>query len=128
MKYYIEKTVEGSFEDVYQRIKEALSTEGFGIVSEIDMDKKFRESLGESFRKYRILGACNPSLAFQALKQEDKVGTMLPCNVIMQEIAPERIEVAAVDPAASMQAVGNKLLGSLAVEVKAKLSEVINVL
>lgn len=121
MKYYIEKTVNSSFDAVVQMTKEALAKEGFGVLSEIDIHEKLKDKLDVDFRKYKILGACNPALAHRALQKEDKIGTMLPCSVIVQELGPNQVEVAAVDPAASMMAVENDALKDVAKEVKDKL-------
>ncbi len=125
MSYYINTTLSMSFDKAVDYIKEALKTEGFGVISEIDIHEKFKEKLDVDFRKYKILGACNPAYAYQALQKEDKIGTMLPCNVIVQEHDENKIEVAAVDPVASMQAVENDELGPMAMEVQDKLKKVI---
>jgi uncharacterized protein (DUF302 family) len=103
---------------------EGLKREGFGILTEIDVKSTLKNKLGENFRPYRILGACNPPLAFRALQLEDKIGTMLPCNVIVQE-HHDGVEVSAVDPVASMQAIENTGLADVAKEVQAKLKKVI---
>jgi uncharacterized protein (DUF302 family) len=126
MKYYFSKTLEISFEDCLKNVTEELKKEGFGIMTEIDVKEKLKEKLGVDFRNYRILGACNPSFAHKALELEDKIGTMLPCNVIVQEISAGRTEVAAVDPVASMQAVENTGLREVAGQVREKLMKVIN--
>ena len=126
MKYYINKTINTDFETAIVRVTEALKKEGFGVISDIDIQEKLKEKLNVDFRKYRILGACNPPIAFQALSNEDKIGTMLPCNVIVQEIGDHTIEVAAVDPIASMQAIENEKLGPIASQVKASLERVID--
>jgi uncharacterized protein (DUF302 family) len=124
MEYYFSKTINSSYEEAIRRVTELLKNEGFGIVSEIKMHEKFKEKLGIDFRRYTILGACNPSFAYKALKFEDKIGTMLPCNVIVQELLPDKVEIAIVDPIASMMAIENPELGSLASEVQAKLKNV----
>ncbi|MFW5804780.1 MAG: DUF302 domain-containing protein [bacterium] len=126
MKYYIEKTLKTDFESACSKAKEALQEEGFGVLSEIDIHEKIKEKLNVDFRKYKIMGACNPSLAYQALQKEDKIGTMLPCNVVVQQLGDNSVEVAAVDPFASMQAVENEELIELAKVVKKKLENVIN--
>ena len=126
MKYYINKTINTDFETAIVRVTEALKKEGFGVISDIDIQEKLKDKLNVDFRKYRILGACNPPIAFQALTNEDKIGTMLPCNVIVQEIGDHTIEVAAVDPIASMQAIENEKLGPIASQVKASLERVID--
>ncbi len=125
MSYYINTTISMSFEKAIDYIKESLKTEGFSVISEIDIHEKFKEKLDVDFRKYKILGACNPEYAYQALQKEDKIGTMLPCNVIVQELSENKIEVAAVDPIASMQAVENKELGFLAMDIQEKLKKVV---
>ena len=126
MKYYINKTINTDFETAIVRVTEALKKEGFGVISDIDIQEKLKDKLNVDFRKYRILGACNPPIAFQALSSEDKIGTMLPCNVIVQEIGDRTIEVAAVDPIASMQAIENEKLGPIASQVKVSLERVID--
>jgi uncharacterized protein (DUF302 family) len=128
MKYYIEKTLNTDFESATDKVKKALSTEGFGVLSEFDADKKFKEALGKDFRKYRILGACNPEFAYQALSHEDKIGTLLPCSVILQEWEEDKVEVAVVDPYGSMAAVENKKLEEIASEVREKLKRVVDAL
>jgi uncharacterized protein (DUF302 family) len=125
MTYYFATTLDLPFEEAVARATEALQAEGFGVLTEIDVAATLKKKLEVDFRPYRILGACSPSLAFQALQREDKIGTMLPCNVVVQEIAPGRSEVAAVDPVASMQAVENSDLGDVAQTVRAKLASVI---
>lgn len=125
MKYYHEKTLKNiGFEEAIQKVTAALKEEGFGILTEIDVQATLKEKLDEDFRPYRILGACNPPFAHKALMAESKIGAMLPCNVIVQQIN-EGIEVAAVDPVASMQAVDNKDLAGLAEEIRFKLKTVI---
>lgn len=106
------------------KVREALENEGFGVLTEIDVAATFKKKLDKTFRPYRILGACNPKLAFKALEAEDQIGTMLPCNVILQE-KDGGIEIAAVDPVASMQAVGNADLADIAAEVREKLRRVV---
>ncbi|GAB4529446.1 MAG: DUF302 domain-containing protein [Parvularculaceae bacterium] len=124
MTYYIAKNVGGTFEDVITRVKAALAEEGFGVLTEIDVKETLKKKIGVDFRPYRILGACNPKLAHKALTAEDKIGTMLPCNVIVQE-TDGGIEIAAVDPVASMQAVDNPALGEIAGPVREALKRVI---
>ena len=126
MKYYIEKTLSTDLDTAVNRTKEALKSEGFGVLSEIDIHEKLKEKLGVDFRNYKILGACNPPMAFQALQHEDKIGTMLPCNVIVQELDGGKVEVAAIDPIASMMAVENENLASIAESVREKLRRVID--
>ena len=100
MSYYFAKTVSVPFEEAVDRVKAELKNEGFGVMTEIDVQKTLHEKLGVDFRPYRILGACNAPYAYKALLAEDKIGTMLPCSVIVQELGPDRIEVAAIDPLA----------------------------
>lgn len=128
MKYYISKQLNSSFETAVEKVKESLKTEGFGVLCEINIQEKLKEKLGVDFRKYIILGACNPAFAHKALLSEDRIGTMLPCNVIVQERKGNEVEVSAVDPLASMMAVENPELASIASEVKEKLERVINIL
>jgi uncharacterized protein (DUF302 family) len=125
MKYYFEKITNYSFEEAVKRVTEELKKEGFGVLTEINMHEKLKEKLGVDFRKYRILGACNPAFAYKALQAEDKIGTMLPCNVIVQQISDSQTEIAAIDPMASMMAIGNNQLEDVATEVQRKLQNVI---
>jgi len=125
MSYYFSKIIELSFDDAISKVKKDLQKEGFGILTAIDLRQILREKLDVDFRKYVILGACNPPFAHKALQAEDKIGTMLPCNVIVQEIAEGKVEVAAVDPAASMQAVENQKLEEIAEQVREILKGVI---
>ncbi|NEW83484.1 MAG: DUF302 domain-containing protein [Mariniphaga sp.] len=126
MKYYINKILKTSFEQAVDLVTESLKTEGFGVLSEINIHEKLKEKLNVDFRRYRILGACNPAYAYKALQNEDKIGTMLPCNVIIQELGNNEIEVAAVDPVASMMAIENHNLAGIAGEIKEKLERVIS--
>lgn len=128
MKYYFAKTLSGEFEDVIKKVTHELENEGFGVLTEIDVTATLKKKLNIDFKKYRILGACNAPFAHKALKAEDKVGTMLPCNVIVQELENGEIEVAAVNPIASMQAVKNKELENIAIEIGHKLKNVIDIL
>ena len=125
MKYYFNKTINGTFEEVIEKVTKGLSDEGFGILTEIDVKETLKKKLDIDFKKYRILGACNPPYAHKALQAEDKIGTMLPCNVIVQEINPGILEVAAINPMASMMAVENKQLMEIADEITAKLENII---
>jgi uncharacterized protein (DUF302 family) len=125
MKYYFNKTIKGTFEEVIDKVTQGLKEEDFGILTEIDVKETMKKKLDVDFKKYKILGACNPPYAYKALQAEDKIGTMLPCNVIVQEIEEGVIEVAAVNPMASMQAVENEELEKIANEIKAKLEKVI---
>ena len=126
MKYYFEKTTDYTFKEAIERVTEELKKEGFGVLTEINIHEKLKEKLGVDFRQYRILGACNPAFSYKALQEEDKIGTMLPCNVIVQELENGKTEIAAVDPVASMQSVGNEKLASVANEVQQKLKQVID--
>ena len=128
MKYYIEKTTNYSFDEAVEKVTEELKKEGFGVLSEINIHEKLKEKLDIDFRKYRILGACSPAKAFEALQAENKIGTMLPCNVIVQELENGKTEVAAVDPVASMMAVDNQDLTKVAKEIQGKLQRVIHAL
>lgn len=125
MSYYFNKIVPGSFDGTIERVTEELSREGFGIITQIDLATTFKNKIGVDFRPYRILGACNPKLAHEALALEDKVGTMLPCNVIVQELAPGKVEVAAIDPVSSMAAIDNPELLEKATSIRDKLKGVI---
>jgi len=126
MSYHFSKTLNPSFEEAISKATEELEKEGFGILTEIDVKVTLKKKLDVDFRNYRILGACNPHFAHQALQAEDKIGTMLPCNVIVQEKQPGKVEVSAVDPIASMQAVDNPKLGEVAQQVRAKLKKVVD--
>jgi uncharacterized protein (DUF302 family) len=125
MQYYIAKTVSGDFGAIVERVIESLKAEGFGVLTEIDVKATMKKKLDIDFRNYRILGACNPPLAHQALTADDKIGTMLPCNVIVQDIGGGQIEVAAINPAISMEHVGNPTLQMIAESVTSKLRRVI---
>ncbi len=126
MKYYIEKVLNTDFDTAVSKATEALKKEGFGVLSEINMDKTLKEKLDVDFRRYRILGACSPPNAYKALQIEDKIGTLLPCNVIVQELEPDKIEVAAVNPVASLMSVENPALSKIALEITGKLERAIN--
>jgi len=125
MKYYFSKTVTLSFDDAIEKVIAELKKEGFGILTDIDVKQTLKKKLDVDFKKYRILGACNPPFAYKALQVEDKIGTMLPCNVIVQQIDEGQVEVAAIDPVASMQAVPNPALKDIAEQVQSKLKKVI---
>ncbi len=125
MSYYFSKTVDMPFQDAVARVTEQLKAEGFGVLTEIDVRATLKKKLDADFRNYLILGACNPPFAYQALLAEDKIGTMLPCNVIVQEHAPGQVEVSAVDPVASMSAVRNPDLAGVAEEVRERLRRVV---
>jgi uncharacterized protein (DUF302 family) len=125
MSYYFNKTIDMTLDEAINKVTEELKKEGFGVLTEIDVTAALKKKINVDFRKYRILGACNPSFAYKALLAEDKIGTMLPCNVIVQEKEDGKIEVVAVDPVASMQAIKNKNLGEIATTVQSKLKQVI---
>ena len=126
MSYYFSKLLDTSFDEAITRTKSALAHEGFGVISEIDIRQTLKTKIGAEFRPYLILGACNPALAHEALLLEDKVGLMLPCNVIVQEADDGQIEVAAIDPAASMQSIENAALKAQAAIVGEKLRAAID--
>ena len=126
MSYYFTTPITGDFENIVQKTTEALKKEGFGVLTDIDVKATLKNKLDVDFKKYRILGACNPPFAFKALQAEDKIGTMLPCNVIVQEVADGEIEIAAIDPVASMRAIDNPDLNGIADQIQEKLKKVIN--
>lgn len=125
MAYTFSKQLDMTFEAAIEAVTGALKSEGFGILTEIDVATTLKQKLGVDFRKYRILGACNPPYAYRALQAEPRIGTMLPCNVIVQEFENGSVEVAAIDPLASMQAISNIELRPIAEEIQAKLQHVI---
>ena len=126
MAYYIKTTLSNiPFEVVIEKVQQELKKEGFGVLTEIDLKTTLKKKLDVNFYNYKILGACNPHFAYKALLAEDKIGTMLPCNIIVQEKEQGIVEVSAVDPIASMSAIQNESLGALATEVRAKLENVI---
>jgi uncharacterized protein (DUF302 family) len=126
MEYYFSKTIVGSFDNAIQKVTEVLKAEGFGILTEIDIKATLKKKLDVDFYNYKILGACNPPFAYKALLAENKIGTMLPCNVIVQEKEAGQVEVSAVDPVASMQAVENEELAGIAKEIRNKLRKIID--
>ncbi len=126
MKYYFNKTISIPFDEAIVKVTEELKKEGFGILTDIDVQQTLKKKLDVDFRRYRILGACNPSFAYKALQAEDKIGTMLPCSVIVQELDQGKVEVAAIDPMASMQAIENESLREIADQVQLKLKKVID--
>jgi len=128
MSYYVARRLRASFDEAVAGVTEALRREGFGVLTEIDVQATLKEKLGVDFRRYRILGACNPPFAHRALLLEDKIGLMLPCNVIVQERPEGGVEVAAIDPVASMQAVQNDALAEVGAEVREKLARAIEAL
>jgi uncharacterized protein (DUF302 family) len=121
MGYYMSRNVAGEFQQVLDTVTEKLKEEGFGVLTDIDVQATLKKKLDVDFRRYRILGACNPPFAHQALLAEDKIGVLLPCNVIVQERAPGEVEVAAMDPAAAMESIANDRLRQVAAEVRRKL-------
>jgi uncharacterized protein (DUF302 family) len=125
MSYYFSRTLALGFEEAIRRTIEALKREGFGVITEIDVKETLKKKINVDFRNYRILGACNPALAHEALQIEDKVGTMLPCNVVVQSTGDGNTEVAAIDPVASMAAIDNPRLKLAAEQVQAKLRKVV---
>lgn len=126
MEYYFSKTIKSSsFDEAVQRTVDVLKGEGFGVISEINIDEKLKEKLGVDFKRYKILGACNPPYAYKALQLEDKIGTMLPCNVLVIEQSQNTFEVAAVNPIASMMAIENHALADIAQEITTRLKSVI---
>ena len=128
MSYYISKTIDGPFDAAVEKVKAELKKEGFGVLTEIDVRKTLKDKLGIDFRNYRILGACNPPSAYEALQAEDKIGLMLPCNLIVQDLEGGRVEAAAIDPVASMASVGNPALEPVGLEVRARLKRVVDAL
>ncbi len=125
MSYYFSKIVDDNFEDAIERVTKHLADAGFGVLTTIDVSATLKKKIDVDFQRYTILGACNPGFAHKALLAEDKIGTMLPCNVIVQELADGKVEVAAVDPMASMMAIENEALGGIASEVQGMLKNVI---
>lgn len=125
MSYYFTTTLDEPFDAAIKKVTAALAEQGFGVLTEIDVKATMKKKLDVDFRPYRILGACNPPFAHQALSAEDKIGTMLPCNVIVQQHEDGSVEIAAVDPVASMQAIDNPALGEIATEVRQRLKSVI---
>ena len=125
MSYYFSKQVDCSFEEAIGRVEEALAEEGFGVLSEIDVQATLKNKLDVEFRPYIILGACNPPLAYRALQAERNVGLLLPCNVIVQEIEADSAEVAAIDPVAAMGPIENDELADVAAQVREKLARLV---
>jgi uncharacterized protein (DUF302 family) len=126
MMYFFSKSLRSSFAEAEKRTREALQKEGFGVIMEIDFREKFREKLNVEFKPYKILGACSPAHAYRAMQAEDKIGLMMPCNVLIEEASPGEIEVALIDPMASMMAVENEGLRSTAEEIRARLKKVVD--
>jgi uncharacterized protein (DUF302 family) len=125
MSYYLSRTVAAGFDEAVQRVTEALKEEGFGVLTDIDVQATLKAKLGASMPPYRILGACNPSFAHQALQVEDKLGVLLPCNVIVRDAGGGQVEIAAIDPVASMERTENPKLASFAEEVRARLGRAV---
>jgi len=125
MSYYFSKIVDDNFDDAIERVTARLADAGFGVLTTIDVSGTLKKKIDVDFQRYTILGACNPGFAYKALQAEDKIGTMLPCNVIVQETADGKVEVAAVDPMSSMMAIQNEALGGVATEVQGMLKNVI---
>lgn len=125
MSYYFSTVIKGDFDNIVDKTTVLLQKEGFGVLTQIDLQQTLKKKLDVDFNRYKILGACNPQFAYKALQIENKVGTMLPCNVIVQELSNGTIEVAAVDPIQSMQAIKNQALEAIAHEVSDKLKNVI---
>ena len=123
--YYFSKTLNTTFENALDLVIEALKTEGFGVLTQINIKDTLKKKIDVDFRKYVILGACKPQFAHQAVESEDKIGVLLPCNVILQELPNGEVEVAAVDPITSMSSVQNEKLGTIAQQVQQKLKNVI---
>ena len=126
MSYHFSKTIDRPFEQAIADVTAALQGEGFGVLTTIDVSATLKKKLGVDFRPYTILGACNPNFAYQALQAEDKIGTMLPCNVILQQTTNGKVEVSAVDPIASMASIDNAELGKIAGEVQGLIKGVID--
>ncbi len=125
MSYYIAKLVSKSFDDVISDVTARLKEQGFGVLTDIDVQATLKAKIGADIPRYRILGACNPRIAHEALMKEERLGVMLPCNVIVRETADHRVEVATVDPVSAMERTGNPALGPAAQQVRALLSAVI---
>lgn len=128
MAYYLSTTVQAAFDRVLGEVVERLKNEGFGVLTDIDVQATLKSKIGADIPRYRILGACNPGFAHEALKIEDKLGVLLPCNVIVREMSDGRVEVASVDPVVAMQRTGNPALATTAEEVRRRLSRVIGAL
>ena len=125
MTYYLSRTLPINFDEAIVRTIDALKKEDFGVLTEIDVSATLKKKLGIEFPRYRILGACNPALAYEALQLENKVGTMLPCNVVVRDAGNGQTEIAAIDPVASMQAIDNPALKKAAQQVRSKLERVV---
>ena len=126
MSYYISKTVDGPFDAVVAEVTARLKEQGFGLLTDIDVQSTLKAKIGADMAKYRILGACNPRFAHQALQIEDKLGVLLPCNVIVRETPDQKVEVASIDPVAAMERTGNPALRSTAEEVRRLLTKAVS--
>jgi uncharacterized protein (DUF302 family) len=126
MSYFIARTVSLPFDEAVAQVVERLKAQGFGVLTDIDVQATLEAKIGARIARYRILGACNPRIAFEALKIEDKLGVLLPCNVIVRETADSQVEVASVDPISAMERTGNPALTRTALEVRNRLSSVID--
>lgn len=126
MTYHFSKKLDVTFEEALTKVEEALKLEGFGILTQIDVKETFKKKLDVDFRKYKILGACNPNFAIQAISAEDKVGTMMPCNVVVQETEDGKVEVSAINPKVTVGDIGNANLNSLVDDVSNILEKVIS--
>ncbi len=126
MEYHISKSIQGSFREAIEKVTAALQAEGFGIITTVDLKEKFKEKLDKDFRNYTILGACNPAIAYKAIQLEDKIGVMLPCNILVQEHPQGQVEVSAVNPLASIGSIENESLSAIGGEVNEKLQAVID--
>ncbi len=126
MAYYISKTVTGSFNEVHAKVTNQLKELGFGVITEVKMEEKFKEKLGKDFKKYAILGVCNPGFAYEAIQKEDKLGVLLPCNVVVIDQPGDKIEVAAINANEMMKGLDNKALDSIADEVGQNLQKALD--
>jgi len=126
VSYYIATTVARPFDSVVSEVVALLKVQGFGVLTDIDLRAELRSTIGAEMSRYRILGACNPVLAYEALKMEDKLGVLLPCNVIVHETAERRVEVASVDPVVAMERTANPALARIALEVRRRLARVLD--
>ena len=126
MRYYINRTLSRSFDQVLEQVEAGLKEQGFGVLTEIDVKATFKKKLDVDFRRYKILGACNPPFAYQAFQADDKIGILLPCNVIVQELDDGQVEVAAMDPVTAMQMIENAQLTAVAAQVRARLEAMID--
>lgn len=125
MKYYLNKIINSEFESAVEQVIERLTLEGFGVLTQIDIHNKLKENLNVDFRKYKILGACNPTFAYKALLKESKIGLMLPCNVIVEDLGNNKVEISTIDPMASLMLSDNLDLLVIATEIKDKLRSVL---